>query len=299
MFASNSAPIGAIFLFAGLVVATGEPAIITTTIPYLGSCTNTITWEPCGGQTIVVIETPIAVPVCSTTVTSTSTSSAPTWTPTPNGPCQVKPFCAAAGLDIDYYSNPLGGYSSGKPPSSYYITEGLKPLDSSLTNTTFFPQNYGAPAGSQVVYPVPKLPYYVGWKRDTNGGVTVDANNFTVVYEGFYRAPTTGTYSLCATADNEDDVFFGHGNALNCLDGKAPADAKPLLSTTGGNYINGIVCKTVDLVAGWYYPVRNVMGNYQGPSAFNFTIQAPGVAEADRTHDFAGLVYPLSCGLFL
>jgi hypothetical protein len=216
----------------------------------------------------------------------------------------VSPLCTPAGLDIAYYANPLGGYSSGNPPSSYYITEGLKPLDSSLTNVTFFPQNFNAPAGSQVVNPNPTYPgaagaYYVGWTRDTNGGVIVDANNFTVVYEGFYRAPATGTYTLCSTADNENDVFFGHGNALSCLDGKAPTGAKPLLTTTGGSFINGIVCKTVDLTAGLYYPVRNVMGNWQGPSAFNFTIQGPGVAAEDRTHDFTGLVYPRRCGLFL
>jgi hypothetical protein len=129
--------------------------------------------------------------------------------------------------------------------------------------------------------------------------VTVDANNFTVVYQGFYRAPKTGTYNLCSTADNENDVFFGHGNAFSCIDGKPSAAAKPLLVTTGGNFQNGLVCKSVDLVAGLYYPVRNVMGNYQGPSAFNFTIQEPGVALEERTNDFTGRVYPRKCGILL
>ncbi|KAL7893042.1 hypothetical protein HDV63DRAFT_401791 [Trichoderma sp. SZMC 28014] len=36
-------------------------------------------------------------------------------------------------------------------------------------------------------------PYYVGWTRSTNGGVTLDANNCTLVYEGLFHAPTTGS----------------------------------------------------------------------------------------------------------
>jgi hypothetical protein len=41
------------------------------------------------------------------------------------------------------------------------------------------------------------------------------------------------------------------------------------------------------------------MGNYQGPSAFNFTIQEPGVALEKRTNDFTGRAYPRKCGILL
>jgi hypothetical protein len=207
-------------------------------------------------------------------------------------------LCPPSGLNIDYYANPFAGYSSGSLPPSYYLTEGLTPLDSSLTNETFFPQDV-SPTGLPIIYPKPGLPYYVGWKRDTNGGVIVDGNNFTLVYQGFYRAPATGTYQLCITADNENALYFGAGNAFDCLDGKASTDVEPRIISTGGSFINGINCTSVDLVEGFYYPVRNVMGDWQGPSAFNFTIDAPGVPFPDRTKDFTGNVYPLDCGIFL
>jgi hypothetical protein len=287
------APLGAFFVSAAAILVIGDPhdTPTTTTIPYFGDHTTSTTLTGCSGQVTVVIQTPIKVPTCTTT---------PTPTPTPGGACTlIDPFCKPAGLDIEYYTNALGGYSSGNPPSSYYITQGLSPLDSSLTNVTFFPQNF-APVGLPAVYPnptYPTAPYWVGWQRDTNGGVVVDANNFTLVYQGFYRARKTGTHGICSTADNRNEVFFGHGNAFSCLDGKPSASATPLFVTTGGNFINGIVCRDVDLVAGLYYPVRNVMGNWQGPSAFNFTVQEPGVAFESRTNDFSGYAYPTNCGL--
>ena len=129
--------------------------------------------------------------------------------------CQlVNPFCAPSGLNIEYYRNYLGNYSEGNFPSSYYITEGLKPLVSSYTNRTFFPQN-GAPTPAVCYPPVTVLPqdgpYFVGWTRTTNGNIIVDANNFTLVYSGYYRAPATGTYNLCSAADNRNEIYMGDG----------------------------------------------------------------------------------------
>lgn len=151
------------------------------------------------------------------------------------------------------------------------------------------------------MYPSAQFPsawYAVGWTKATNGGIRVDANNFTLVYNGFYRAAETGRHTLCTTADNENDVFFGHGNAFSCRDGKTDPRVAPLVVSTGGNYINGIKCATVDLVKNAYYPVRSVMGNWQGPSAFNLTIQKPSETFEQRRNDFSGLAYPRSCGRF-
>jgi hypothetical protein len=52
-------------------------------------------------------------------------------------------------------------------------------------------------------------------------------------------------------------------------------------------------------IQGFFYPIRSVMGDWQGPSAFNFTIQEPGPTFEERKNDFTGLVYPMSCWLFL
>ena len=276
-----------------------EPSCSTTTItiPYVGTTTTSTTITPCAGDVTVVIETPLVTSTCGP-ITYPE--------PTPGGPCPaIKRFCRASGLNVDYYANPFAGYSRGPASglnSSYYFTQGLKPLKSALTNLTFFPQDNGPGAGMKLVYPRPDLPgfyYAIGWTKETNGGIVVDANNFTLVYEGFYRAPTTGKYQLCTMADNENDVFFGHGNAFSCLTGNPDPAAKPVTLSTGGNFINGINCTDVNLIGGAYYPVRNVMGDWQGPSAFNFTIQKPGEAFEDRKNLFTGDAFPRSCGFFV
>lgn len=259
-------------LFAYKASCQRPTSTTTTVVPWTGTYTTSTTFTPCSGPATVFIETPIQTTTCP-----------PAPTPTRPAPCETYPDCAANGLNIDYYANPAGGFGTGDTPPSFYITEGLSPLDSSLTNITFFPQDMP-----------PNDP--TGWTRDTNGGITVNANNFALVYYGFYRAPTTGIFTICSSADNENDVFFGRGSAFSCDDGKPSPDAKPLHVSRGGLYNNPIACTDVYLVGGRYYPVRSVMGNFNGPSAFNFTIWEPDVPFEDRKNDFTGNVYPLSCG---
>ncbi len=240
-----------------------------------------------------------------TTEAETKTTATPTSSkcpePTLGGPCRVRYGCLPEGLDIAYYSNPFGGYSrQGDLPSSYYITQNLRSLATSTTNETYFPQDTPPDEASfPRVYPRADLPgawYAAGWTRATNGGLTVDANNFTLVYAGFYRAPESGVFKLCTTADNENDVFFGHGVAFDCVTGKADPGARPVIVSTGGNYVNGINCTDVSLAEGEYYPLRSVMGDWQGPSAFNLTIKRPSEPFEERKNVFDGLVYPHACG---
>ena len=120
-----------------------------------------------------------------------------------------------------------------------------------------------------------------------------------MVYSGFYRAPATGSFQLCGSADNENDIYFGDGNAFSCLTGQPGTAADPLVMAVGGSFNNPVSCATVELVQGLYYPIRSVMGNEQGPSAYNLTILPPGTAFEDRTNDFTGLAFPRECGIFL
>ncbi|KAM4067414.1 GLEYA motif domain-containing protein [Hirsutella rhossiliensis] len=129
---------------------------------------------------------------------------------------------------------------------------------------------------------LPLFPYWPGWTRNTNGGIVVDANNFTLVYCGFYRPPVTGSYTLCSSADNENDIFFGHDNAFSCVTGKPDPNAKPLVQSLGGDFVNPTQCTNVNLVGGRYYPIRSVMGNWGGPSALTLTIQEPGGRRANH-----------------
>lgn len=184
-------------------------------------------------------------------------------------------------------------------PPSYYITDGLSPINSSITNVTYIPQDYTSDlSGYPKVYADPKnpqVPYYVGYTREVNGGIKVDGNNYTLVYSGFYRAPTTGNYTICASADNADYSYLGGGVAFNCGDGKPDVNATALNgASAGGNYVNPVSCGTVQLFAGEFYPIRSVFGNGDAVSAFNLTIQAPG---AVSENDNAGYLYPVSCRL--
>ncbi|KAI0449177.1 hypothetical protein F5B21DRAFT_518384 [Xylaria acuta] len=235
------------------------------------SVTST-TITPCTGPTTVVIETPFQTPTCP-----------PAPSPVRPAPCETLPDCQADGLNIDYYQNPVGGCGSGNLPPSYYLTERFSPFGSSPTNITFFPQD--APPDNAA-----------GSTRDINGGIVVNVNNFTLVYYGFYGAPSTGLFTICSSSDNENGMLFGRGNAFSCDNRKPSTDATPLAVSKEGSYVNPINCMDVYLTQGRYCPIRNVMGNYGGPSAFNCTIWEPNVPWEDGEHDLTGDVYSLSCG---
>ncbi|KAI1753203.1 hypothetical protein F4782DRAFT_539903 [Xylaria castorea] len=134
------------------------------------------------------------------------------------GLLRAKPSQTVKQMNLTYNSNPV-----------------LSPLASSLTNITFFPQDAS-------------LNNPAGWTCDTNGGITVNANNFTLVYSSFYRAPSTGLFAICSSLDNKNDM--------------------------------------------------NVTRNYDGPSAFSFTIWEPDVPWEDRKHNLTEEVYSLSCEWF-
>lgn len=266
--------------------------------------TSYTTLTVCTGYTTTVIAIqPTSASYCATTTSATTTSTSTPPTPTPSGSCLVNPLCKPLGLDIDYYTNNIAAYSrqGSGVLSNYYIVDGLTPLTSSSTNITSFPTNSGTPPTGAVSHPNASLPAtaefasFAGYKRVTNGGITVDANNFTLVYHGFYRAPTTGQYTICTNSDNENDVYFGAGNAFNCLDGASGDAADPVL--TSGFDLSVTPCTTITLTGGAYYPIRSVMGNWQGPSSLSLTIQAPGATTG--TSDFTGLVYPQDCGIQL
>ncbi|KAK2763358.1 hypothetical protein FQN54_009994 [Arachnomyces sp. PD_36] len=309
---------------------------ITSTITTSIGCSESLTTTPStiststrctdGDTTLTSYTAPAPTTCTDATITITSVGETPgtttklptttcepvtiivTETPTPLS-CPTRPDCPPLGLNVDYYSNQFGynGYTSPTAgqteeevfPPSYYVTEGLIPIESSLTNVTYIAQDYHDDLnGYPLLYPDannPQVPYYVGYKREVNGGIEVDGNNYTLVYSGFYRAPTSGNYSICASADNVDYSYLGGGIAFDCLSGKPDTDAKPLTGASAGSFYNNPVsCGYVNLVAGEFYPIRSVMGNGDAVSAFNLTIQAPG---EDNKNDNAGHLYPVKCRL--
>lgn len=283
---------------------------VTNTVPHTkvitSTCFETKTVTRTKTQTVTpkptTVKSTVTISSCSSTSSSSTTSSSPS-VPLPTEACLlVLPGCAASGWKLDYYANPFAGY--GYPPSGlgpgYYISEGLSPLGEATTEITYFPQDMD-PDNTPVVYPGTtyddgQAPYYVGYTRNISG-IIIDANNFTLVYSGLYRAPSSGSFSLCTDADNINDVFFGAASGAFPCGGSPSADATPSVSggvATGGNFDNPTTCFTETLLEGFYYPIRFVMANFQGPSALGFTITPPGGV---ATYDFTGLVYPPSCAI--
>ncbi|WZH44113.1 Flocculation protein FLO9 [Fusarium acuminatum] len=266
--------------------------------PTASAETSTVDTATVQISTDEVTSTETEAPDTTTAAASAATTSG---APTPT-PCAIQPRCQAAGFNVDYYKNVFErGYGNDEVsvPPSYYITDHLTRLDSSITSETYFAQDYMQDLAS---YPqiFPDNAYagkawYVGYHRTLAGGIKVDANNFTLVYTGFYRAPETGTYELCVTAYNANTLYFGQGNAFECGTGETDPNAPALvLTATGYHFNNPTQCGTVDLIEGRHYPVRNVMGNKNAVSMYEFTVKTPS---GTKTHDFSGQAFPVTCGL--
>ncbi|KAK2678533.1 GLEYA adhesin domain [Fusarium oxysporum f. sp. vasinfectum] len=223
--------------------------------------------------------TEIKVPT-STAAIETSATSATTDVPVPT-PCAIEPGCQAAGFNVDYYKNVFERGYGNDEIETYFAQDYMQDL---AGYPQIFPDS--AYAGKA---------WYVGYHRTLAGGIKVDANNFTLVYTGYYQAPETGTYELCVTADNANTLYFGQGNAFECGTGETDPNAPALvLTATGYHFNNPTQCGHVDLIAGRHYPVRNVMGNKNAVSAFEFSVTTPS---GSKTHDFEGQAFPVACGV--
>ncbi|KAF5247217.1 hypothetical protein FANTH_6474 [Fusarium anthophilum] len=278
-------------------LSTDEPTSTETKAPSTTAAVETSTVET------LSTDEPTSTEIKVTTTTAaveTSATSATTDIPVPT-PCAIEPGCQAAGFNVDYYKNVFErGYGNDEMsvPPSYYITDDLTPLDSSVTSETYFAQDYMQDLASYAqIFPDSAYAgkaWYVGYHRTLAGGIKVDGNNFTLVYTGYYQAPETGTYELCVTADNANTLYFGQGNAFECGTGETDPNAPALvLTATGYHFNNPTQCGHVDLIAGRHYPVRNVMGNKNAVSAFEFSVTTPS---GSKTHDFEGQAFPVACG---
>ncbi|KAJ6440098.1 putative sucrose utilization protein SUC1 [Purpureocillium lavendulum] len=119
----------------------------------------------------------------------------------------------------------------------------------------------------------------------TQGLQSLGASNTNVTYFP-QDTPLGAEYPrVCPRADIPNAWYAG-----------GPARAQPAIVSTGGNYVRGIDCTDVTLAEGEYYPLRSVMGDWQGLSAFNLTIKRPSESFEDRRNVFDGLAYPHACG---
>ncbi|KAJ6437393.1 MFS transporter, SP family, sugar:H+ symporter [Purpureocillium lavendulum] len=205
------------------------------------------------------------------------------------------------GLTVKYYENNIETQAYGIDADTggvgpdYYLR--LKPLGTGMTDTLSVPYFFGAD-GRDVIY-IPADPvgsnYYPGL-TNTFGGITFDANNFTLVFTGYYKAPESGPYTFCADTDNVDNFYIGSVDAVPCGEGNTtetvPPGPQPLVYNYYGR-TRSKTCGTRDLVKGYYYPVRSVFGNWGTPSHLTFTVKPPGGEETSMIGDFG---YPSDCG---
>lgn len=153
------------------------------------------------------------------------------------------------------------------------------------TGDPYTPQNSGSSTGFQ---------YYPGLTK-TYGGMTFNANNFTIVFTGYFVPQETGDYTFCTTADNRDAIYVGSDTAFPCGDASnnaTPSGANPLVDYWFSRD-DEQKCATINMVAGFYYPFRQVYGNWGTPSSLEVTVQGPG--DDSASSDVTGKVSPNNC----
>ncbi|KND93769.1 Flocculation protein FLO5 [Tolypocladium ophioglossoides CBS 100239] len=233
----------------------------------------------------------------STTLTITTASKPP---PPPSGACFTIPEgCRArrGGLTVSYYENNMENQAYGIDAKTggvgpdYYLS--LTPLAVGRSDSLSVPQFYGDDGMVSEDIDSVDADYYPGL-NNTYEGIQYNANNFTLVFTGYYRAPATGKYRFCAQADNVDNFYLGSTTAFPCdqpYNPATPRNAKPLVRNYYGR-TKRTVCANMKLIRGLYYPLRAVYGNWGTPSSLVFTVRAPDGRERADVNDFG---YPSEC----
>lgn len=269
------------------------PGATSSTLTTLSNATTTTNTDS-GGTS--------SHPTSSYTTTTTTTTTTEQQTPT--GACFFpSSACPPSGLTIKLYANsayPSDGYGVSDGVSgvgaSYYLPQSSLAEGQSDSLSVPYKDSKGATVPS---YPQPKgiNPYfrYFPGLTQTYGGITYNANNFTLVFTGYFVPTQTGTHTFCARyVDNRDTFYLGSDNAFPCgsaSNGAVNPAAKPLLDRWFGSK-SSIPCGSEHLVAGFYYPIRSVFGNWGTASQLNFTVTTPDGVERE---DVGAMLHPDSC----
>jgi len=260
--------------------ASGPPVIVITT-PLstsftLGPSPGTTTSTPTGtesGPPVVVVTTVLPTTTVFGPTPGTSTQLPSGTVPgivyvseTP-GACPAKcPTASGQGLTVKVFPNEFD-VGFGAPGVAIPTFEGVTPIGQTLSDHIGFP------------YFTTGVNYYDSSKKRQVHGITVDANNFSVEYTGFFEAPRSGVYKLCITADDVGRLFSS-GNCSNTATDLAPTNRDPRSTSC---------TTTASLVAGFLYPIREVYGQISEASNLSLYIQAPGGGSSDVQ---TGYFYP-------
>ncbi|QUC19066.1 uncharacterized protein UV8b_03307 [Ustilaginoidea virens] len=291
-----------------ILIETPPASYVTITQPLTGNRTEATTFTlPASGTFpgTVFIQTPMpsyvpsyvttVIPFNGTVVAPTTITIPPTGTmpgtvviQTPPGACTAIPTACILQynslINVDLYSDPYydpvrsffnGGTGAGP---DYYFSQ--KPLQRGIGNSLTLPRttNISPNPGARVYY----------------AGMTIPADNFTLVWTGYYYARTTGVYRFCVNdVDDVDFLYMGSDTAFPCGSPYSPPrGARALLGSTCC-YVGGAqICSSITLFAGYFYPIRSVFGNYVSNSALNLLVSTPG---AGFTTDVSRNIFAANC----
>lgn len=135
------------------------------------------------------------------------------------------------------------------------------------------------------------IPYYANI-RDTYAGIQYNPNNGTFVFNGYFRPPLTGSYSICVEVNNIDNFYLGSDKAFACGATTPVPGADPTLVVPGSSA--EAYCGLQYLEAGFFYPLRSVYGMNGLPSYLFTNITFPGATAHDASA-LTGTLYPQSC----
>ncbi|CAR23009.1 uncharacterized protein KLTH0D17050g [Lachancea thermotolerans CBS 6340] len=184
------------------------------------------------------------------------------------------PSQVTKGFSVSYYSLPLTKTGSCWNPvysqDSYlhggYETFGNGKLGSSsgVTNVSFYTGTKGFSSCGTVNALLPP-----NWNYDK----PISLSNFSMLLTGYFLPPVTGTYSLdVAYVDDLAYINVGAGSAFNCCQvASSSSNPGPFILQTKWPDTSSSV--KIDLVAGYYYPIRFFFTNrnYAGGLKFYFT----------------------------
>ncbi|KAG7421529.1 Topoisomerase I damage affected protein 8 [Fusarium oxysporum f. sp. rapae] len=240
--------------------------------------------------------------------TSTTTTSAEPNVSIPPNACFFPPgTCDTSSLSLNLYANSVrasegyavSGDQTGVGPN-YYLDQSS--LDQGSTTSLSVPGGDNDDATGDSYTPEeqqgggPGFQYHPGLTK-TYGGMTFNANTFTIVFTGYFVPPTTRSYTFCVEADNRDALYIGSDSTFPF--GDASSDTTPSGATPLSDYWfardSDAKCASVDMVEGFYYPLRSVYGNWGVPTSLTTTVQGPGDSSASA--EVSGKVAPDTCSV--
>lgn len=113
---------------------------------------------------------------------------------------------SGTGLTVQIYPNTFGvGHGAAGNQTIPYLSD-VVPKGVGISDTLGFDSYF--PGGLS-------LNYVPGQTRQVPG-ISVDVNNFNAVYNGHYQPLVSGTYTICAAADDVVNVFLSNATAFSC-----------------------------------------------------------------------------------